>query len=389
MNKILPKYDGRDSKHYLKISNGDGLHGGGPYHTIEPKEYFKHRSLNGFSSEIGPSGVPVYESMIKFLPQLGKEWKPGFFPLSGDMAYHDANDRPGSDTRKFTAHHEIVQNYYAISDTSNPSGIKDYIDKNQILNYEVYRASIESINRLLWDKASGIALWKSNSAWPSITWQVYDWYLKAHAGFYGTQKAGESIHIQMNRDNNKVVVLNTNHQKISGVKIEAKLYDTNLKNIWSKENIIELAANGNTITNWEVPVEKKLSFLKLTAHDRNGKLISENFYWLHSKDDYTGLAKLPLCSIAGTVKSKNLNGRNYYEITIKNTGKSLAFMMALRLIGKESGQEILPSLWSDNYINLLPGESKNVYLNINSNDLTEDALIDAKAYNMKVPVVLK
>ncbi|HAN78599.1 MAG TPA: glycoside hydrolase family 2, partial [Bacteroidales bacterium] len=119
------------------------------------------------------------------------------------------------DTRKFSAHHEIIRKYYTIPDTTNPTGVIDYLNKCQVLNYEVYRASIESINRLLWDKASGIALWKSNSAWPSITWQIYDWYLQAHAGFYGTKKAGESIHIQMNRDNNEVVVLNTMHKKIA------------------------------------------------------------------------------------------------------------------------------------------------------------------------------
>jgi len=389
MNKILPKYDGRDSKHYLKISNGDGLHGGGPYHTIEPKEYFTHENLQGFSSEIGPSGVPVYESMIKFLPQLGKEWKPGFFPLSGDAAYHDANDRPGSDTRKFSEHHEIIRRYYGISDTTNPTGVYDYLNKCQVLNYEVYRASIESINRLLWNKASGVALWKSNAAWPSITWQVYDWYLQAHAGFYGTQKAGESVHIQMNRDDNKVVVLNTLHQKMEGVKLNATLYGSDLKILWTKSKTVDLIANGNTHANWKVPVENKLCFLKLTAYSQAGKLLSENFYWLHGKNDFTGLANLPQPLVAGTFTIAQKDGRTYYEVTLKNSGKSLVFMAALKLRGKDSNQEILPSIWSDNYLNLLPGESKTVHLNVNDNDLTEPTVIEVKAYNMKVPVVLK
>ena len=48
VNSILPKYDSRGNRHYLKQSDGDGFHGGGPYHTLEPKDYFTHHKLIGF-----------------------------------------------------------------------------------------------------------------------------------------------------------------------------------------------------------------------------------------------------------------------------------------------------------------------------------------------------
>ena len=207
--------------------------------------------------------------------------------------------------------------------------------------------------------------------------------------FMAQKKAGESIHIQMNRDDNKIVVLNTLHHKMEAVNINANLYDTDLKILWTKSNILDLISNGNTLTNWVVPVENKLCFLKLTALSKEGKLLSENFYWLHGKNDFTSLANLPKSVIAGNVKITKSNGRTYYEVNVKNTGKSLAFMVALKLQGKESNQEILPSLWSDNYLNLLPGESKTVYLNVNDKDLTESTVIEAKAYNMPTSVILK
>jgi hypothetical protein len=389
MKKILPKYDGRDSKHYLKISNGDGLHGGGPYHTIEPKDYFKHDRVLGFSSEIGPSGVPVYESMIKFLPQIGYSWMPGRFPLDGDCAYHDATDRGGSDMRKYSNYDNIIRKYYGAPDSTRPDGVIEYANKCQILNFEVYRASIEAINRYLWENASGIALWKSNAAWPSLTWQVYDWYLQAHAGFYGTKKAGEMVHVQMNRDDYKIVVLNSTHKRIGGTKVSSVLYDSNLAKIWDKQENVDLLANSVAKTEIVVPVDKKLSFLKLELKDKEGKLISENFYWLQADDDYKGLNILQPAIITGNVKVKNSRGRAVYDVSVKNTGKCVAFMLALKFKGKESGQEVLPSLWSDNYFSLLPGESKTVTLNINPEDIQETVQITAKSYNMAKEIVLK
>jgi hypothetical protein len=204
MEKILPMYDGRDSKHYLKISNGDGLHGGGPYHTLEPADYFTEKKLSGFSSEIGPSGVPVFESVQKFMPELGKTWMPGRFPLDGTWAYHDANDWPGRDTRKFSSYDNIIQSYYGKPDSSSILGAEDYLSKCQLVNYDVYRASLEAINSQLWKNSSGILLWKSNSSWPSMTWQAYDWFLQAHAGYYGLKKAAAPYVIQYNRERKNI-----------------------------------------------------------------------------------------------------------------------------------------------------------------------------------------
>ena len=51
--------------------------------------------------------------------------------------------------------------------------------------------------------------------------------------------------------------------------------------------------------------------------------------------------------------------QNYYEITLKNTGKTIAFMLGLKISGKESHQEILPSYWSDNYFSSVAGRRKN------------------------------
>jgi len=377
MNKILPMYDGRDSKHYLKISNGDGLHGGGPYHTMMPQDYFTHDKLFGFSSEIGPSGMPVYESMTKFITDLGENFKEGYFPVNAQWAYHDGTDR-GSDDRKFSHYDRIVRNCYG-----NPTDVKDYMEKSQLVNYDVYRASIESINRLLWDKASGIALWKSNSSWPSVTWQLYDWYMQANAGLYGTKKASEMVHVQLNRDKNDVIVLNATHKPIADVTVKATLYDNTLVVLNEKSETISLKANSVNPTKIAIENNAQLKLLKLLVTDKSGNLISENCYWLQAENNYEELRNLPTTTLENVVEMTTGANRNSFEVSLKNTGSGVAFMTEIALIESESGAEILPSIYSDNYITLFPGESKLITITADVQSLAKNVSVRIKSYNQK------
>ena len=371
MNSILKKQDNRDSRHYLKESNGDGLHGGGPYNTIEPKDYFTNQKLNGFSSEIGPSGIPVYESMIRFMPEMGKNpWAPGRYPIDGVWAYHDANDWPGSDTRKFSSYDNIVTGYYGATDSNEINGVKKYIDKCQLVNYDVYRSCIESINRQLWTNASGILLWKSNSSWPSTTWQVYDWYLQAHAGYYCVKKSGEPVHVQLNRDNMSVSLLNLTNKNLSEITIKAILVGTNMNTEWTTSKVVAVESNKVFNSGIIIPASTSVQFLKLTATDASGNILSENIYWLNSSNDFKVLNNLPETTLDVAANATSTKGK--YQIAIHNQGNTIAFMIALKVVGKESKQEILPSLWSDNYLILFPGESKIVQVELDNNDLMNE-----------------
>lgn len=383
MDQILPQYDGRGSRHYLKISNGDGLHGGGPYHTIEPAAYFTHPNLNGFSSEIGPSGVPVYESVMKFMPAPGEIWMPGRFPLDGTWAYHDANDWPGRDRRKFSSYDNIVRKFYGPTDSSSVADVKDYLDKCQLLNYDVYRASIEAINSQLWDNASGILLWKANSSWPSMTWQVYDWYMQTHAGYYGTRKAAAPVTVQFNRESKKVELVNATYRMIGQASVTATLYREDMTEIWNMSVTMDLPESRITVLSDPVPVQDDVCFLRLMALDRQGHVLAENFYWLGADNDFRKLADLPEPELT-IISRKNISDDQVvYTFTLSNSGRSVALMTELRLVDSHTGLEILPSFWSDNYISLLPGEKKNVRATIRRNNLPAEINMKYRSFNME------
>jgi len=387
MNQILPMFDGRDTKHYLKSSDGEGIHGGGPYNTISPEKYYNNNKINGFSSEIGPSGVPEYESLIKFLNNPGKNYKEGYFPLNGEWAYHNATDRP-EDSRKFSTYDTLVKKQYGSIDSLNLTGFKEYADKAQLLNYEVYRSVIESLNRQLWNTASGFGLWKSNSSWPSVVWQLYDWYLDPNAGYYGTKSACEPLHVQMNLDDRKVIIWNSLYENKQNTTVSATLYNMKMKEIWHGTDTLNLFMNRVATSRLIIPVQDSLSFLKLINYDENGNVLSENFYWLNKNNDYTGLKSLPSPDLSAEATKKNSHGQTKFTVTIANRGNTLAFMTNLKIKDKVSGQETLPTYWSDNYFSLLPGESKEVTAEYDNDDASGWPVIECKAYNMQKPIII-
>ncbi len=48
------------------------------------------------------------------------------------------------------------------------------------------------------------------------------------------------------------------------------------------------------------------------------------------------------------------------RVTLENTGKSLAFSVRLKVNQGAGGEEILPVIWQDNYVSLLPGEKREI-----------------------------
>jgi hypothetical protein len=46
-------------------------------------------------------------------------------------------------------------------------------------------------------------------------------------------------------------------------------------------------------------------------------------------------------------------------VTLENTGKMLAFQVRLKAVDA-AGKEILPVYWHDNYVSLLPGETRTI-----------------------------
>ena len=333
-------------------NKGAGTYSGGPYWWVDPKDYYS--LVEGgkdwlFKNEVGIPSLPVLESLEEFLPvEPDLQDK---FPLNHVWGYHDACEGNG----KYSLYDEAIRQRYG-----EPKDLADYALKAQLVNAENYRAIFEAVNQAL-DVTAGAILWKGNSAWPSVMWQIYDWYLRPNAGYYYIRKACESLHIQLNLKDGSIWVVNTMLEGRKNLAARIRIYDGTFKKSeeYSTEVLVpSLSAREVMKVDLGESLIGGIGFVALELREK-GRLVSDNIYWL-SEDGYFGyLSSLPLTSIDVSAKRKDRKDSQEIQIRLRNNSSSPAFFIGLHMEKKE-GIEILPSFWSDNFITLLPGESKEI-----------------------------
>ena len=142
-------------------------------------------------------------------------------------------------------------------------------------------------------------------------------------------------------------------------------------------------------------------FLVLRLQDVSGKQVGSNFYWLSSKPetlawdksnwwttptasyaDYTALAQLPKVRLNITSRTEHTGASEITHVVLENPGKSLAFFVRLK-VNKAGGDEILPVIWQDNYISLLPGEKRELTATYRGAELgTAKPVVEVSGWNV-------
>ncbi len=84
--------------------------------------------------------------------------------------------------------------------------------------------------------------------------------------------------------------------------------------------------------------------------------------------DFTELATLPPVTLDVKTVFDHDGPDNRALVTLKNPGPSVAFFVRLRVLKSRNGEQILPSMWSDNYVSLLPGETRKLTARWRSED---------------------
>ena len=129
-------------------------------------------------------------------------------------------------------------------------------------------------------------------------------------------------------------------------------------------------------------------FLSLKLQDSTGKQVGSNFYWLSTKSetldwakttwwmtptasyaDFTALSQLPKVKLKVIEHTERKGEESVTHVTLENPSKSLAFFVRLKVDKGVKGEEILPVVWEDNYISLLPGEKREVTATYRASEL--------------------
>jgi beta-galactosidase/beta-glucuronidase len=331
-----------------------GVYSGGPYTWQEPRSYYT-RAISGrdwvFKDETGIPSMVTYNILPKVIPNL--VWDKSLpFPLNNTWGYHDA--ATGNGKWDFY-YNEMIKRF------GEPSSMKEFCDKMQLMNAIGYQGIFEAVGHKLND-IGGVMLWKLNAAFPSVVWQVYDWYLEPNAGYYFMQNACEPVHIQLNLFNNKVTIINRTYKEVPNLAASVEAFDMGSKSIFKEEAYFSLAQTEVKETSSLASLlenNKEIVFVVLNLKNSSGKVISHNVYWLNSTGDYKALNNMDGSSVSvSLIKFEKMKADNKWTFHITNNAEKIAFFIRPQLMS--GSDEILPSFWSANYFTLVPGESKNV-----------------------------
>ena len=354
-----------------KVSGFSGVKMAGPYEWVPPI-YWETDSMGkygggtwSFATEISPGpSIPPYESLIKFMP------KEMLWYTSADWNYHCGTMTFGT-TKVFNA--ALTGRY------GNPANIGQYIAEAQAQNYEAHRAMMEGYGLHKYHTATGVVQWMGSNPWPGLIWHTYDYYLYPAGTYFGMKKSMEPLHIMYSYASNSVNIINSLREKFSGLKVQAVVF--NLDGAVKYLKVFAAGVEADSVQKcFVLPAMTGLSatyFLKLELKDAAGKVKDINWYWLSTKPDvlnwkkskwymtpetsytdFSALQNIGKTALKVSYQTEKGSDTTRHALTITNTGKTVAFQVHLRALKGKGGDDILPVIFSDNYLELAPGETR-------------------------------
>jgi hypothetical protein len=345
--ELLDKYDG--TRYYSPNSNQVNLQNSGPYKFQDPRLYFTLWN-HGFSVETGTVSLSTMESLEAWLPKEDR------WPIGDAWAYHDWHQSGNGEIEPFMK--EIETEFGA------GTSLGDFERKAQMLQYVTHRAIFEGMDQHLWAPNSGRMLWMTQPAWPSNMWQILSSDYDTQASFYGVKKACEPIHVQMDLSDYSVAVVNTTTTAQPGMTVTATAYSLDNKQLLQHTEKKDVAANDVT-AGFKldlVPVMgTSVVLVKLELRNSAGQMVSDNLYWLGATSaTYRQLTRLPAAALSTSATWMRSGDTGHVHVKLENKGTAVALSNKLTLVNAADGTRILPAYYSDNYVSLLPGETREV-----------------------------
>jgi beta-mannosidase len=318
--------------------------------------------MTPFKTEIGPVSIPTLESIRTMMPE--KDWNP--IPLNDDWAEHDL--ATGADSGN-TYPQTLATRYGAIAN------LPEFVRKAQLANYEAHRALYEGRFARLFNPSNAVFLWMSNPSQPSFTWQIYSYDLEPFGSFFGAKKACEPVHIQMNQNDFHVMVINHTPQPLDRLQAMVRVFNLDgTSNYIHSATVFAKPSAAIDLGPIEFPSDvSPVHFVKVELRGLNDRLISDNFYWRSlpgRADNFTELDQLPMVTLDTKVVRRLGEGKCLLDVTLTNPSNSIALMAHVQLRRQSTNQRVLPVYYSDNYVSLIPGESRTI--SIEAADLGKD-----------------
>lgn len=298
------------------------------WHGLQPMTYYRKR-LTRFCSEFGFESLPDIKTIEKYAEKKD-------YSLTSEV---------------FTAHQKcnsgnMKMAYYIASRFRLPKNFTDYIYLSQICQQECIKDATEHWRRNK-GRCNGAMYWQMNDCWPVCSWAGMDYYGNYKALQYTSKHFNAPIMISIENKENDIDIyaINDTMKTIKCI-VKYTLIDFNGKQleVKSEELVLSMIAN-SLIFKIKINDIKKRCDLKqivLVAElFSDGKLINQKTY-LFDKEKNLKLPKADICkeiTISGETIFISLKSKNYVRL--------------LQICSKTNS---LP--FSDNYFDLIPGETR-------------------------------
>jgi len=367
--ELIRTLDG--TRYYFPSSNQINLQTSGPYKYMDPALYYT--TLNhGFSVETGTPSFSTLESFRNWIPKQD-QW-----PISDDWAYHDWHQSGNGEMAPFMAQIE--------AEFGAPTSLEDFERKAQMLDYVDHRAIFEGMNAHLWAPNSGRLLWMTQPAWPSNVWQILSSDYDTQSSFYGVKKACEPLHIQLDLSNYAVDIINTTKDASAELLAVADVYSLENKLLLHHQEKRDARSNvataGFKLDLAPLLASEGVVLVNLELKNASGDVVSRNFYWLGAgNSSYRRLNRLGAASLGVTASSSRCGDHVRVQVELRNRGNIVSLETKLTLVNASDGSRILPAYYSDNYISLLPGETREVEIEYPAKSANGPAQLALRGWN--------
>ncbi len=341
---------------YIPSSADDVVSGHGPYHALPPVEYFQIADPL-LHSEIGMPNIPPMESVRRMMPQET------LWPQGLEWGLHDFCLKGAQNAASFRS---IIEVSYGGAES-----VEEWVSLAQFVNFEGYRAMFESQSRY----RAGLLLWMSHPCWPSFVWQTYDYFFEPTAAYFGCKLASEPLHIQWNRDQETVEVVNYSAGNRRDLTASAEILNMNGSRLAIKTIALE-SMEDSTVTAMAMEYPQGLSpvhFLRLRLTEGKTVLSANDYMRGLVEGDYRAIRQLAKAHVTARTTTERLGRKWMLTTVLHNTSSWPSLMTRLKAVRAQSGDRILPAIYSENYLMLMPGERRTVTTELQQADTRGEA----------------
>ena len=335
----------------------------GPYEYVAPDYWYLDTQAGGafgFNTETGiGANLPQAESLRKMIPA------DALWPISDVWNYHCTASASAMNSMEVL--NQTLTAQYGAAESFN-----DFVRKAHAVDYDGTRAMFEAF-RVRMPNTTGIVQWMLNSAWPSLYWQLYDWYGVPTAGYYGTKKACEPEQLIFNYKDRKVYAVSERPGQRQ-LTATLQVFDGASRLIGEEKRTVQTDYRAVKPVFDLRRYDGRPHFVALKLLAEDGSLVADNFYCIASRSNTYDWKKTNWF-ITPITASSDLRFAFWQKpaevdmtvepqedactVTLVNKSPVISYMNILKAVD-EKGELVVPAFWSDNFFPLLPGETKTV-----------------------------